>query len=536
MTKRRKRDWGTPILLTLSVHLMAFTLFINHRLFSLWEEPRKGDFVTQLGGIEGVDPNDAKEKDEGAAPGPAAEEVQPSSASVSEMMREDDQPQPQPLPERTKPVENATQSAATDTRPLSERLAANAGGSGSATVGQSPATLPGGGATGSRGQSRRADGLRKHGGGSDTEDAVEMGLAWLAKVQDHDGRWDSDGYMTHYLPGAPQHERMAEGVGMARNDVGITALCLLAFTGAGHDHLEGKYAGTVKAARDWLLSRQRADDGGFGLPTDTYRPTFYGHAIATLALCDLYMLTGDEKLRTPVQRAVNYLCDCQGDGGGWDYAQRYPGDTRWNRPERDDLSISGWAMLALTAAREAGLKVPVDSLVKLAGLMREATRKDGEAIYADQGVREFHRGMGMLAVSNLSRRLLGEAGDSPMQTRQRERMSATPPNWKAASELEGSNMYYWYYGSLALMVGRDADGGEDRWRKWNIELKKTLLPNQNKSGPRRGSFDPGGDYWAQAGGGRLYSTALCVLMLEIYYRYEPEYLRSHARELAPLWE
>ncbi|MCC7509253.1 MAG: hypothetical protein IT464_07745, partial [Planctomycetes bacterium] len=57
-------------------------------------------------------------------------------------------------------------------------------------------------------------------------------------------------------------------------------------------------------------------------------------------------------------------------------------------------------MLALTAAREAGLRVPVDSLVKLAGLMREATRKDGEAIYADQGVREFHRGMGMLAVSN----------------------------------------------------------------------------------------------------------------------------------------
>ena len=32
MTERRnKRDWRTPILLTLTVHLMAFTLFINHR-------------------------------------------------------------------------------------------------------------------------------------------------------------------------------------------------------------------------------------------------------------------------------------------------------------------------------------------------------------------------------------------------------------------------------------------------------------------------------------------------------------------------
>lgn len=530
---RKRRDWTTPLLLTLSVHLMAFTLFINHRLFTLFEEPRKGDFVTRFGGVEGIDPAEEKEKDEGAAPGPQAEETRPSQASVSEAMREEQLPQPQPPATPAKPVDGPSKANTTDNRTLAERLAASQGGG---TVGESSVALPGGGVTGMRGEGRKYDGLRKHGGGSDTEDAVEMGLAWLAKVQDHDGKWDSDGYMVHYLPGATSNERYDEGVGMARNDVGITALCLLAFTGAGHDGRTGKYATTVRKAREWLLSKQRVEDGGFGQPTDTYRPTFYGQSLAALALCDLYLLTADEKLRTPVQRAVYYLCDTQGPGGGWDYSQRYPGDDKWQHPDRNDLSISGWAVLALTAAREANLTVPQDSLRKLAGLFQQQTRADGEAIYANKGTRQGQRGMGMLAVSNLCRRLLGEDGAGETQVKQRARLEKLPPNWRGSSELLGNNMYYWYYGSLALMVGRDAEGGEDRWRKWNIELKKTLLPNQVKSGPRRGSFDPYEDAWAKGGGGRLYATALCVLMLEIYYRYEPEYLRSHARELAPLWE
>lgn len=530
---RKRRDWTTPLLLTLSVHLMAFTLFINHRLFTMFEQPRKGDHITRFGGVEGVDPADEKEKDEGAAPGPQAEENQPSKASVSEALREELLPQPQPPATPARPVEGPSKPETTDSRTLAERLAASHGG---ATVGESSVNLPGGGVTGMRGEGRRQDGLRKHGGGSDTEDAVELGLAWLAKVQDHDGKWDSDGYMVHYMPGATGNERYDEGVGMARNDVGITALCLLAFTGAGHDGRSGKYATTVRKARDWLLSRQRVEDGGFGLPTDTYRPTYYGVSLATLALCDLYLLTGDQKLRTPIQRAVYFLCDSQGDAGGWDYSQRYPGDDKWQRPERNDLSITGWAVLALTAAREANLDVPQDALRKAAELFTQQTRKDGEAIYANKGTREHQRGMGMLAVSNVCRRLLGEDRESEIQRKQRQRLDKQPPKWSEANELLGNNMYYWYYGSLALMVGRDAEGGEDRWRKWNIELKKTLLPHQVKSGPRRGSFDPYNDAWAKSGGGRLYSTAICILMLEIYYRYEPEYLRAHAKELASLWE
>jgi hypothetical protein len=532
MIKQRKRDWHTPLLLTLSLHMLAFTLFINHRLFSMIDEPRIASSVTRIAALTGDDPeSEAQENDEGAAPGEQTPQFEPAAASVSDIMREIEQPVGPP-PERTptekpgKPVES---------RPLSDRLAASANASAANATPDSSARLAASGAAGSRGQGRRADGLRKHGGGADTEDAVTMGLRWLASVQDHDGRWDSDGYMVHYVGNATHNDRMAEGIGMGRNDIGITGLCMLAFTGAGHSDVEGTHSGAARRARQWLLSRQRVEDGGFGLAGDPLRNTFYEHSIATLALADLYLLTADESLRAPIQRAAHYLCKCQGEAGGWDYPQFYPGDANWRPPTRNDLSISGWAVLALIAAREGGLAVPRENLDRAVRLLREQTRPDGEAVYATEGIRAFHRGASMMAVSNLCRRLLGEPGNSETQRLQHQRIADQPPDWKAANQLIGSNMYYWYYGSLALLIGRDQPGGEDRWRQWNIALKKTLLPNQVQTGPRRGSFDPDGDYWAHNGGGRLYSTALCVLTLEIYYRYEPDFLRARAAELTPLW-
>ena len=85
MTKRAgKRDWRTPLLLTLSVHLMVFTLAINHRLFSMIEEPLPGPYVMKVSDIIGSDPEEEKqENDPGAAPGEVSETSSPASASRS---------------------------------------------------------------------------------------------------------------------------------------------------------------------------------------------------------------------------------------------------------------------------------------------------------------------------------------------------------------------------------------------------------------------------------------------------------------------
>jgi hypothetical protein len=77
-----------------------------------------------------------------------------------------------------------------------------------------------------------------------------------------------------------------------------------------------------------------------------------------------------------------------------------------------------------------------------------------------------------------------------------------------------NNFYYWYYGTLAIFQRQ----GED-WQAWNAALQRQLLHSQRFDGERRGSWDPD-PLWGGYGG-RVYSTAMGALCLEVYYRYLP---------------
>jgi len=82
------------------------------------------------------------------------------------------------------------------------------------------------------------------------------------------------------------------------------------------------------------------------------------------------------------------------------------------------------------------------------------------------------------------------------------------------------NPYFWYQGSLAMMrVGGDA------WRRWNVALQQTLLPSQAEDGSWR-AIDPYAKYARDDERDRAYTTALCVLCLEVYYRYDLPLLRA----------
>ena len=78
------------------------------------------------------------------------------------------------------------------------------------------------------------------------------------------------------------------------------------------------------------------------------------------------------------------------------------------------------------------------------------------------------------------------------------------------------NYYYWYYGSLAMR-----QYGGDEWTQWNERLRELLVQDQIQVGLLAGSWDPN-DLWGRYGG-RIYSTALATLCLEVYYRYMPLY-------------
>jgi hypothetical protein len=75
------------------------------------------------------------------------------------------------------------------------------------------------------------------------------------------------------------------------------------------------------------------------------------------------------------------------------------------------------------------------------------------------------------------------------------------------------NVYFWYYGTLCTFLA----GGE-AWERWNERLRELLPAAQAADG----SFPPIDVYAREAGdtkADRSYSTAMCVLSLEIYYRY-----------------
>ena len=77
------------------------------------------------------------------------------------------------------------------------------------------------------------------------------------------------------------------------------------------------------------------------------------------------------------------------------------------------------------------------------------------------------------------------------------------------------DLYYWYYGTLAMYQ----HGGEP-WEQWNEALRDLLVADQRTDGDFAGSWNPRapwGDY-----GGRVYSTAISALCLEVYYRFLPE--------------
>jgi hypothetical protein len=78
------------------------------------------------------------------------------------------------------------------------------------------------------------------------------------------------------------------------------------------------------------------------------------------------------------------------------------------------------------------------------------------------------------------------------------------------------DFYYWYYGSLAMFQLQD-----ERWQRWNEALQRELTSRQIQSGDQSGSF-PTDEVWSGYGG-RVYTTSIAALCLEVYYRYLPVY-------------
>jgi len=249
---------------------------------------------------------------------------------------------------------------------------------------------------------------------------------------------------------------------------------------------------------------------------------------------------------------------------------------------RSDLSLAGWHYQALKAALSAGcanknLQKAIDksilSLKSYSYIGNGCWGYSNTSLTSEQ-TEKFNEGhsFSMSSVGILCLQLFGE-GDCPQVKKGMNYLTKTNPKWLSCDWEEVGNviigkkntnyldeetavwsLYAWYYYTQAIFQGEQGKGAN--WKKWNSSFSKELIKQQNADGYwispvhkytyqgigtlgehsyifysdkvkksiSRGSFasksakEPTSEASKDL---KIYSTALCTLMLTVYYRYLP---------------
>ena len=355
----------------------------------------------------------------------------------------------------------------------------------------------------------REKALRRHGGNAATERAVDAGLDWLARHALPDGGWDADGFPDRCAGDGDA----CDGIGQGQHgepvpcpfDGAITGLATLAFLGRGH--LPGAEGDPYGALVESALERLR----GAG-DTWTLR-------LARGCFAEAEALERRGRYRADVESGVRAILGRRQDDGAWGYAAPWrPGS---------DVPYAALCVQALVAARDAGVELPEDLGEGVAGWLATLEVDDkGRTAYLLAG-REYGY---TPTTSNAHcaaamRELLRSGLDDRAHGRALGLIDRTRPAWKISFRERTVNgrkvqiqvghlsMYQWWYGTLATF-----QRGGSAWSGWWGSLKGALVGHQRDEGCAAGSWDPLGTYERQTGG-RVFATALGVLMLEQPYRH-----------------
>ncbi len=342
--------------------------------------------------------------------------------------------------------------------------------------------------------------------GQQSDKAIELGLAYLARQQLADGSWNLQ---------AVDHSAQLV------SDTAATGLALLAFQGYGYTHRDNEYASVVKRGIDYLVEHQK-DNGDLFIPLDdeSNRSVWlYSHGIAALAMCEAYGMTQDPELKAPAQKAVDFIVASQHkEYGGWRYAPNLESDT----------SVTGWMMMALKSGDLANLEVPQETYARITQWLdgaqgsrseRHKYRYNPHAPDTESQVHGRVASETMTAVGLLMRFYSGWRRDNENMARGADFLLESPPAIGTTRDPK-RDTYYWYYATQVMF-----HMGGEHWKKWNDQLRPVLLDAQIQTGADAGSWNPQlpvADRWAPHAG-RLYVTTLNLLSLEVHYRHLPLY-------------
>ncbi len=274
----------------------------------------------------------------------------------------------------------------------------------------------------------------------------------------------------------------------------------MAFLSAGHVPGEGPYSETVEKGIRWVLAQQQKSGlfGGSGLE-------MYHQGICTLMLAEVAGMTDAKlgrKVKEAVENGVKVILQAQNRS-----KKRFSGGWRYSVNATDaDLSVSGWQILALRAAKNLGCDIPAKNIDHALSFVKRCRQPRGGGFQYQPGgqVTPACTGTGILALELCQKHhtnealvagayLLKNTGLSPVRT-------------------ETSHFYYSaYYCSQAMF-----QLGGNYWNSYRPKLFKRLLEDQNRNG----------SWIGRPGLGASYSTSMSVLALTVEYRLLPIYQRG----------
>jgi hypothetical protein len=444
--------------------------------------------------------------------------------------------------------------------PSSSAIAVGTGPGGIRGTSPTPFTHPFG--TSGRLREKRGDGTPL-GPTVPIDKAVRHGLLWLCRHQNPDGSWSPRSMQERCDPKSPCLDpRIAVN---DHYDEGLTSLAVLAFLGAGMSHTSDLWlvdardakryrtGDVVKKGLQWLRDRQNPD-GSFSKD----RPFLYNEALATMALSEAYGMTGAKYWQAAAQRGVEFVQRAQRPSPtsgtarwGWRYGSRDDVEhaigsatdpDRMRQLYDADTSVTTWCVMALKSAELSKLAVDPSSLAGALDFAKFVTADDGGVGYLDKGgagasvsgpfseAFNYHPTT-MCALGMCIRIFAAHDPTDPILDLSAKKIVADLPTY--AKDPKTIDYYYWYYASLALnqLDGPDSPRKSGKyWNPWNKAMVEALLALQDGT---QGSCREGGwtmnDRWASASGaGAIYSTAMSVLTLEVYYRYPNAFGRRRA--------
>src|SRR5262249_53274626 len=268
-----------------------------------------------------------------------------------------------------------------------------------------------------------------------TKTAPATALAWLATKQTPDGSW-SDGRYSH--------------------NTAITSFALLAFLSQGHLPNQGQYGAEVARGMGFLIAAQREEDGYL---VGARGGNMYCHGMATLALAELWGNTGDDSIRPVLKKAVDLIVRSQHrTEGGWRYEPA---------PTGADISVTIMQVMALRAAKNAGLHVPDQTLKKaIQYIQRRSNRREGGLTY------QPHSGAPGFARTAAGACVLFLAG---------EYKARQIPNAVEYLKRHFETHEHFWYGHYYAAHAMYQVGGQE-WSDWYTRIRGLLLSMQSPDG------------------------------------------------------